>query len=121
MSKDEGLARPVLCDEKGAVSRRQILRGLGAGTAAAFLSCPWISSARGPAESQAPDRTNRVTPFALPDVRVTGGPFRRAEELDGQYLLTLEPDRLLHGFRANAGVTPKAAVYGGWESEEPWI
>jgi DUF1680 family protein len=121
MSEDERSAHPVRCGGEGGVSRRQILRGLGAGSTAAFLSWLWTASARAPAGSQEPQGPNRVTPFALSDVRVTGGPFRRAEELDGQYLLTLEPDRLLHGFRANAGLTPKAAVYGGWESEEPWI
>jgi DUF1680 family protein len=36
-------------------------------------------------------------------------------------MLSLEPDRLLHNFRANAGLAPKAPVYGGWESEEPWV
>src|SRR4029078_1148209 len=32
-----------------------------------------------------------------------------------------QPDRLLHNFRVNAGLEPKAPVYGGWESEEPWV
>ena len=34
----------------------------------------------------------------------------------GQYLLSLEPDRMLHSFRVNAGLSPKAEIYGGWES-----
>ena len=37
------------------------------------------------------------------------------------YLLSLQPDRMLHNFRVNAGLEPKAPVYGGWESEEPWV
>jgi DUF1680 family protein len=41
--------------------------------------------------------------------------------MDAKYLLTLEPDRLLHNFRLNAGLAPKAPVYGGWESQEPWV
>jgi DUF1680 family protein len=28
---------------------------------------------------------------------------------------------MLHNFRVNAGLEPKAPVYGGWESVEPWI
>ena len=28
---------------------------------------------------------------------------------------------MLHNFRVNAGLAPKAPVYGGWESVEPWI
>lgn len=63
----------------------------------------------------------RVTPFALHDVRLLEGPFREAQERNALYMLSLEPDRLLHNFRVNAGLPPKAPVYGGWESEEPWI
>ncbi len=44
-----------------------------------------------------------------------------AQKLDEAYLLRLEPDRMLHNFRVNAGLAPKAPVYGGWESVEPWI
>ncbi len=35
---------------------------------------------------------------------------------DLKYLLSLEPDRFLHNFRKNAGLEPKAPIYGGWES-----
>jgi hypothetical protein len=28
---------------------------------------------------------------------------------------------MLHNFRVNAGLPPKAPVYGGWESQEPWV
>jgi len=59
--------------------------------------------------------------FPLSDVRLDDGPFRTAQERDAKYLLRLEPDRLLHNFRVNAGLKPNAPVYGGWESVEPWI
>jgi DUF1680 family protein len=49
------------------------------------------------------------------------GSFKTAQQLDAKYLLSLEPDRLLHNFRVNAGLPPKAPVYGGWESQEPWV
>jgi hypothetical protein len=62
-----------------------------------------------------------VRPFDLSAVRLLPGPFARAQALDAKYLLTLEPDRLLHNFRVNAGLAPKAPVYGGWESQEPWV
>lgn len=55
-------------------------------------------------------------PFALSQVRLLDGPFRRAMRLNGDYLLALEPDRLLAGFRNNAGLPEKAVHYGGWES-----
>jgi DUF1680 family protein len=55
--------------------------------------------------------------FNLKDVRLLASPFRHAMELDSGYLLSLSADRLLHRFYSNAGLTPKAPVYGGWESE----
>jgi len=54
-------------------------------------------------------------PFDLRDVRVTHGPFRRAQEMDKRYLLTLDPDRLLHVFRVNSGLPSDAQPLGGWE------
>ena len=36
-------------------------------------------------------------------------------ELDRQYLLSLDPDRLLHTFRLNAGLPSSAKPLGGWE------
>ena len=38
-------------------------------------------------------------------------------ERDAHYLLSLDPDRLLSGFRSEAGLKPKAAKYGGWEAQ----
>ena len=55
-------------------------------------------------------------PFALSEVKVTGGPFAHAAKLCADYLLEVEPDRLLHSFRKHAGLTPKAEIYGGWEN-----
>lgn len=55
--------------------------------------------------------------FALRDVRLLDSPFKAAMLRDEQYLLSLEPDRLLHRFRLNAGLPPKAPLYGGWESQ----
>lgn len=69
------------------------------------------------AQTVAPDRIRREAyPFRLEDVRLLDGPFKTAMTRDAEYLLRLEPDRLLSGFRKEAGLTPKAKVYGGWES-----
>lgn len=54
-------------------------------------------------------------PFELRQVRLLDGPFRHAMELDHQYLLSLDPDRLLHVFRTNAGLPSSAEPLGGWE------
>ncbi len=61
-----------------------------------------------------PAITLQAEPFPLQNVRLLDGPFRHAMELDHNYLLTLEPDRLLHSFRLNAGLPSVAKPYGGW-------
>jgi uncharacterized protein len=58
----------------------------------------------------------RAEPFDLADVRLGPGPFRDAMERDQSYLLRLDPDRLLHTFRLNVGLTSTAQPYGGWEA-----
>ncbi|MDH7599812.1 MAG: glycoside hydrolase family 127 protein [Sedimentisphaerales bacterium] len=57
-----------------------------------------------------------ATPIPLTDVRLTGGPLKRAQDLDAEYLLRLEPDRMMAGYRIRAGLQPKAEGYGGWDS-----
>ncbi len=58
----------------------------------------------------------KAQPFLPNDVKLLDGPFKHAMEMDAAYMLSLEPDRLLSWFRKDAGLTPKAPVYGGWES-----
>lgn len=57
----------------------------------------------------------KVRPFALDRVRLLDGPFKKAQDADHAYLLTLDPHRLLNGFYKNAGIEPKGEAYGGWE------
>src|SRR5262245_4768950 len=95
-------------------TRRDALKLLGAG--AAVASPPWAGAISGPWMYEP-----RPAFFALADVRLGNGPFLAAQKLDADYLLRLEPDRMLANFRRNAGLEPKAPVYGGWESVEPWI
>jgi DUF1680 family protein len=57
----------------------------------------------------------KVHSFALEDVRLLDGPFKNAMDLDKDYLLALDVDRLLHNFRVNAGLPSKAQPLGGWE------
>jgi len=54
--------------------------------------------------------------FDLDEVRLLNGPFKEAMQKDSAYLLTIEPDRLLSGFRSHSGLKPKGELYGGWES-----
>jgi hypothetical protein len=55
-------------------------------------------------------------PLPLTAVRLTGGPLQRAQRLDADYLLTLEPDRLLSPYRRLAGLEPKGEPYAGWDA-----
>ena len=55
--------------------------------------------------------------FPLSAVRLLESPFKRAMEKDAEWLLMIDPDRLLNRFYLNAGLEPKAPIYGGWESE----
>src|SRR5215471_11133559 len=55
-------------------------------------------------------------PLPLSAVRLTGGPLKRAQDQDAEYLLKLEPDRMIAGYRIRAGLKPKAQGYGGWDS-----
>src|SRR5687768_7053302 len=54
--------------------------------------------------------------FHLRQVKLLGGPFAHANQKCAEYLLTVEPDRLLHSFRKHAGLKPKGNIYGGWEN-----
>ena len=60
-------------------------------------------------------RAHAARPLSLTAVRLTGGPLKRAQDLDRNYLLALEPDRMMAFFRTRTGLTPKAEGYGGWD------
>jgi len=55
--------------------------------------------------------------FQLSEVSLLESPFKTARNADVNYLLKIESDRLLAGFRSNAGLSEKAKKYGGWESD----
>lgn len=56
-------------------------------------------------------------PLPLSAVRLTGGPLKRAQDLNAEYLLKLEPDRMLAYYRKQAGLKPKAQGLTGWDGE----
>jgi uncharacterized protein len=100
-------------------SRRQFLGHAGL-VAVSALAPPGFRGLEAQAASAAAPGAG-ADYFSLAQVQLGEGPFLHAQKLDAAYLLRLEPDRMLHNFRVNAGLTPKAPVYGGWESVEPWI
>jgi uncharacterized protein len=84
----------------------------------------WQVLAREGAEGRAQAGTPPAVKMAVPqkarplptsDVRVTGGPLKRAQDLNGAYLLDLQPDRMMAFLRKSAGLEPKAEGYGGWD------
>lgn len=56
-------------------------------------------------------------PLPLSAVRLTGGPLKVAQDLDADYLLKLEPDRMMAFYRQRAGLQPKAQGYTGWDGD----
>lgn len=58
----------------------------------------------------------KVESFPISSVRLTASPFKHAEDMDIQYLLGINPDRLLAPYLKEAGLTPKAENYTNWEN-----
>lgn len=109
---------------RGGISRRQAIVGLGAGTAiAAGLLFESNASTTGLAVSYltensgyAPDgAAGRTAAFPLSAVRLLDGPFLENQRRNTDYLLFLNPDRLLYTFRTNYGLPSPGLPCGGWE------
>ena len=62
-------------------------------------------------------RLVKARPLPLASVRLTGGPLKHAQDLELEYLLALEPDRMLAFLRRSAKLEPKAQGYGGWDGD----
>ncbi|QIP11190.1 glycosyl hydrolase [Spirosoma aureum] len=54
--------------------------------------------------------------FSLQEVKLTSGPFKNAQDVDLNYILALNPDKLLAPYLIDAGLPLKANRYGNWES-----
>jgi DUF1680 family protein len=54
--------------------------------------------------------------FPLRDVRLGPGVFLDAQTTDLNYMMAMEPDRLLAPFLREAGLEPRKPSYGNWES-----
>ena len=53
-------------------------------------------------------------------MRLLDSPFLTLQQKGKEYLLWLNPDSLLHFYRVEAGLPPKADAYAGWESQNVW-
>jgi DUF1680 family protein len=87
------------------IDRRRMLQG-SASAALLLAARPAAALIRQP-----------TIPAPLSSVRLLPSPYLTAVSVNLEYLHRLEPDRLLHNFRSQAGLTPKGAVYAGWESD----
>ena len=58
----------------------------------------------------------KVESFSVNDVRLSESAFKHAEDMDLQYLLAIDPDRLLAPYLKEAGLKPKAENYTNWEN-----
>ncbi len=87
-------------------------------TASSLASVLLTVTAMGAALAPAiiPDTPAKI--FPLDSVRLLEeGPFFPAVKANRDYILALEPDRLLAPFRREAGLPLKAQPYGNWESD----
>ncbi|WP_211222974.1 glycoside hydrolase family 127 protein [Salinimicrobium terrae] len=58
---------------------------------------------------------SKIETFKLEDVSLEEGPFRNAMLVDLNYILELDPDKLLAPFLWEAGLNPKEESYPNWE------
>lgn len=61
-------------------------------------------------------QASQVESFPLTSVTLLESPFRQAQQTDMQYILALDPDRLLVPYLREAGIEMKAKSYGNWEN-----
>ena len=102
------------------VSRRAVLGVLGgaaAGVALASAIPVRLGAASGGLTSgYVPDGTSGLAAaFPLSAVQLLDSPFRRNQSRNTNYLMFLDPDRMLHTFRHNYGLPSRARPVGGWE------
>jgi len=61
----------------------------------------------------------KALPFSNAVVKLDSSWIKHRENLNTAYLRSLDPDRLLHNFRINAGLPSNAKPLEGWEA--PYI
>ncbi|PWK71470.1 hypothetical protein LX99_04494 [Mucilaginibacter oryzae] len=61
-------------------------------------------------------QSGKMQLFKLDHVRLLESPFKQAEQVDLNYILKMEPDRLLAPYLREAGLVPQAESYGNWEN-----
>lgn len=85
------------------MNKNALFYGVALIAASSFISCK--SNEGGVAVNQ----------FVPSQVRLEKSWVKDRESLNTDYLMRLDPDRLLHNFRVNAGIKSDAKPLGGWE------
>ena len=80
------------------------------------FNCNILAEGQDPVVRAFEEKILKARPLPLNKVRLTGGPLKQAQDVTEEYLLQLEPDRMLAGCRIRAGLEPKAEGYGGWDA-----
>ncbi len=77
------------------------------------FSCNIFAESQDPVVKAFEEKILKARPLHLSKVRLLGGPLKQAQDVTEEYLLQLEPDRMLAGYRSRAGLEPKGEGYGG--------
>ncbi len=81
---------------------------------AIMVGCQHAENPKAPSINVAQPQSMQA--FAYADVRLTAGPFAHAQQVNVQYLLALEPDKLLAPYLREAGLQTQSGSYGNWEN-----
>jgi len=95
------------------ISRRRFVSSTALGVATWPL---WPHSALADLVAPGAGAQIKVHPFPMSQVRLRPGPVLDALAINRDYLMGLDPDRLLHTFRITAGLPTTAEPLGGWEA-----
>lgn len=79
-------------------------------TAAIVTACVFVLTNKGNAQERLYANT-----FPLSDVSLLNGPFRKARDRNIEVLLKYDVDRMLAGYRKEAGLPEKGKIYPNWE------
>src|SRR4029079_11046979 len=96
-------------------TRRKFMQLSAAAASALSLQPLAFSEARNPAVKAIEDKLIKARPLPLNKVRIVGGPLKVAQDVTAQYLLDLDPDRMMAYYRVRAGLPQKAQPYGSWD------
>ena len=86
----------------------------------AVLAAVMLAGCAGPnleGGEQMVSKNTIITDYSISDVKMTGDYAENAFEKEIEYLLSLDPEKLLSNFRKNAGIdTEGVEPYNGWEN-----